>query len=78
MTPPSDLTTLAKRHSGKLPEECVAKIVRLGQTHPRSRLIDMPVWGPIFSTRDKFSEPAGRQRIKNLCNYVATLQEEES
>jgi mono/diheme cytochrome c family protein len=77
-TPPSDLTTLAKRHAGKFPEEYVADIVRFGKSIQAHGSTDMPVWGPIFGARDKFSEVAVRRRIKNLCAYLATLQEKES
>jgi mono/diheme cytochrome c family protein len=76
--PPSDLTTLAKRHGGSFPEEYVTEILRFGkpiQVHGSS---DMPIWGPIFGARDKFNEVAVRQRIKNLCAYLASLQEKES
>ena len=76
--PPSDLTTLAKRHAGKFPEDYVAEIVRLGKPIQAHGSSDMPVWGPIFSARDNFNELAVRQRIKNLCAYLATLQEIES
>jgi len=77
-TPPSDLTTLANRHGGKFPEDYVAEIVRLGKPIPAHGSSDMPVWGPIFSARDKFNEVAVRRRIKNLCAYLANLQEKES
>jgi mono/diheme cytochrome c family protein len=77
-TPPSDLTTLAKRHAGKFPEEYVAEIVRFGKPIQAHGSADMPVWGPIFSARDKFIEVAVWRRIKNLCAYLATLQEKES
>jgi len=77
-TPPSDLTTLAKRHADKFPEEYVAEIVRLGKPIQAHGSSDMPVWGPIFNARDKFNEVAVRRRIKNLCAYLATLQEKES
>lgn len=77
-TPPSDLTTLAKRHAGKFPEEYVAEIVRIGKPIQAHGSSDMPVWGPIFNARDNFNEMAVRQRIKNLCAYLATLQEVES
>jgi mono/diheme cytochrome c family protein len=77
-TPPSDLTTLAKRNAGKFPEEYVAEIVRFGKPFQAHGSSDMPVWGPIFGARDKFNEVAVRQRIKNLCVYLATLQEKES
>ena len=77
-TPPSDLTTLAKRHAGKFPEDYVAEIVRIGKPIQAHGSSDMPVWGPIFNARDNFNEFAVRQRIKNLCAYLATLQEVES
>jgi mono/diheme cytochrome c family protein len=77
-TPPADLTTLAKRHDGKFPEDYVTRIVRFGQPIQAHGSVDMPVWGPIFNTRDKFIELAVRQRVKNLCQYLATLQEKES
>jgi hypothetical protein len=38
----------------------------------------MPVWGPVFGLRDNGNEVAVRRRIKNLCNYLASLQEKES
>jgi mono/diheme cytochrome c family protein len=77
-TPPSDLTTLAKRHGGNFPEEYVAEILRLGKPIQAHGSSDMPIWGPIFGARDRFNEVAVRQRIKNLCAYLASLQEKES
>jgi len=77
-TPPPDLTTLAKKHAGKFPEDYVAETVRLGKAIQAHGSSDMPVWGPIFNTRDKFNEVAVRRRIKNLCAYLANLQEKES
>ncbi len=77
-TPPSDLTTLAKRYGGKFPEDYVYEIVRFGKPFQAHGSSDMPVWGPIFGARDKFNEVAVRQRIKDLCEYLKTLQEKES
>lgn len=77
-TPPSDLTTLAKSHAGKFPEDYVAEIVRIGKPIQAHGSSDMPVWGPIFNARDKFNDVAVKQRIKKLCAYLATLQERES
>jgi len=36
---------------------------------------DMPTWGPLFRYLDRRNEVAVRQRIKNLSDYLATLQE---
>ena len=77
-TPPPGLTTLANGHADKFPEEYVAQIVRFGKPIQAHGAADMPVWGPIFGARDKFNEVAVRQRIKNLCEYLKTLQEKES
>jgi hypothetical protein len=75
--PPADLTTLAKRHEGKFPYDYVTNILRFG---PGPTILhgsaDMPTWGPIFEYLDKSNEYAVKQRIKNLSNYLASLQEE--
>jgi len=73
-TPPADLTTLAKRHDGKFPYEYVAGVVRFGKPISAHGSSDMPIWGPIFSLVD-FHEVAIRQRIKNLCEFLASQQE---
>jgi mono/diheme cytochrome c family protein len=74
--PPADLTTLAKRHGGAFPREYVAGVLRFGTgptiLHGKS---DMPVWGPIFEYYDKNNERVVQQRIKNLSDYLASLQE---
>lgn len=77
-TPPPDLTTLAKRRNGKFPDEYVSGIVRFGRPLAAHGSVEMPVWGPIFVLRDSGSEVAVRRRIRNLCNYLTTLQEKES
>jgi len=74
--PPADLTTLAKRHGGKFPYDYVSGVLLFG---PGPSILhgsaDMPTWGPIFQYFDKNNERAVQQRIKNLCNYLASLQE---
>jgi len=74
--PPPDLTTLAKRHDSKFPYDYVSNILRFG---PGPTILhgsaDMPAWGPIFQWFDKNDERAVEQRIKNLCDYLASLQE---
>jgi mono/diheme cytochrome c family protein len=74
-TPPADLTTLAKRHDGRFPEEYVTEIVRFGKPVQAHGSADMPVRRPIFGLRDNSNEVAVRRRIKNLREYLATLQE---
>jgi mono/diheme cytochrome c family protein len=74
--PPANLTTLANRHGGKFPYEYVSGVLRFGVgptiLHGSS---DMPIWGPIFEYFDKNNERIVQQRIKNLCDYLASLQE---
>jgi mono/diheme cytochrome c family protein len=75
--PPADLTTLAKRHGGKFPYDYISGVLRFGPgpsiLHGSS---DMPTWGPIFQYFDKNDGRAVQQRIKNLCNFLASLQEQ--
>lgn len=73
-TPPTDLTTLAKKNGGKFPYEYVGGVVRFGKPISAHGSSDMPVWGPIFNMVD-FNEVAIRKRIRNLCDYLASLQE---
>lgn len=76
-TPPPDLTTLAQRHDGKFPEEYVAGIVRFGNPIAAHGSSDMPIWGPIFSIKEHGNEVAVRRLIKNLCDYLASIQQKE-
>ncbi len=73
-TQPPDLTTLAKRHLGKFPYEYVANILEFGPGVSEHGSSDMPTWGPIFRYYDKQNERIVKQRIRNLCNYLASLQ----
>jgi mono/diheme cytochrome c family protein len=73
--PPADLTTLSSRHGGKFPYEYVSGVLRFGTgatiLHGAK---DMPVWGPIFESLDKNNERVAEKRIKNLCDYLSSLQ----
>jgi len=74
-TPPPDLTTLAKRHMGKFPYDYVKTILKFGPGPTSHGSSDMPTWGPIFRYNDKQNERVVQQRIKNLCDFLASLQE---
>jgi mono/diheme cytochrome c family protein len=75
--PPPDLTTLSKRHGygGKFPYDYVFDILSFG---PRITIFhgssDMPAWGSVFQYLYKNDEPVVQKRIKNLCDYLASLQ----
>ena len=49
-TPPTDLTVLAQKNSGKYPSAHVASVIRGQATTPSHGSQDMPVWGPLFSS----------------------------
>jgi mono/diheme cytochrome c family protein len=82
--PPTDLTTLAKRHLGRFPYDYVSSVLEFGPAsssnsvsgyaYPAHSSSDMPTWGPIFQHYDEQSERVVQQRIKNLCDYLASLQ----
>jgi mono/diheme cytochrome c family protein len=77
-TTPPDLTTLAKRHGAKFPYEYVSEVLRFGTRILSHGSSDMPIWGPIFSSMDSYNEVAVRKRIKDLSDYLASLQQKES
>jgi mono/diheme cytochrome c family protein len=73
-TQPADLSTLTARHMGTFPREYVENILRFGPGLKAHGSSDMPTWGSIFQLIDKNNESAVQQRIKNLTNYIASLQ----
>jgi mono/diheme cytochrome c family protein len=73
--PPADLTTLSRRHGGAFPEEYVTHVLRFGPGLSAHGSSEMPVWGPIFQDVEHYNEAAVRQRIKNLCEYLESIQE---
>ena len=73
-TPPADLTTLAARNMGEFPREYVENILRFGPGLKAHGSSDMPTWGSIFRMIDKNNERAVQQRIKNITDYIASLQ----
>jgi len=73
-TPAADLTTLAKRHDGKYPRDYVANILRSGSGPAAHGSSDMPTWGPLFRVLDQGHDADVQLRIKNLNDYLASLQ----
>ena len=74
VTPP-DLTKLAQRHGGQFPYDYVMNVLEFGAGATAHGSSDMPAWGPIFEHFDKQNERAVQQRVKNLCDYLASLQQ---
>ncbi len=73
--PAADLTTLSKRHGGEFPYDLVTNILRFGPGVAAHGSADMPTWGAIFQYMDNYNQAVVQKRIKNLCDYLASLQE---
>jgi mono/diheme cytochrome c family protein len=71
---PADLTTLAKRHDGKFPDDYVRTVLRFGVKAPAHGSSDMPTWGPLFSTVSGSDKALVDLRIANLMGYLKSLQ----
>lgn len=81
--PPSDLTTLAQRHGGKLPEQYLREMIdgrTMNEPGPHGSR-EMPVWGQRFREDARKSgtgrwmpERHVRQRIDALVDYLHSVQ----
>jgi mono/diheme cytochrome c family protein len=79
--PTPDLTTLAQRHGGKFPDDYIASILKNGVQKPAHGSGEMPVWGPIFETMNRWSalcpdmeEIPVTLRITNITSYLKSIQ----
>ena len=73
--PAADLTTLAKRHGGEFPTDLVTNVLRFGPGVAAHGSSDMPTWGGIFQYMDNYNQAVVQKRIKNLIDYLMSLQE---
>lgn len=73
-TPPTDLTTLAKRNAGKFPWGYVGAILKFGKSFASHGSEDMPIWGQRFKELDPTRDPTGDQHVKDLVAYIASQQ----
>ncbi len=71
--PAPDLTTLTKRHGGKFPYAYVTGVLRFAPGVPSHGSGSMPMWGPLFEYY--YNKSSAEQRIQNVCDYLASLQE---
>ena len=71
---PTDLTELARKHDGKFPANSVASVLKFGNGPASHGSADIPVWGPLFQSLDKYHDSVVQQRISNLVGYIETLQ----
>src|SRR5579864_4327279 len=70
---PMDLTQLAKQHDGKFPANKVFAVLKFGNGGGPHGSADMPVWGPLFQSLDKYQDGIVQQRVSNLVGYIETL-----
>lgn len=74
-TAPADLTTLAKRsEDGKFPHDRVTTLLKNGTGPSAHGSSDMPIWGPLFRSLDPTHDITVQQRIKNLNDYLVSIQ----
>jgi mono/diheme cytochrome c family protein len=71
---PADLTQLAKKNGGKYPSNQVAAVLKFGNGAGPHGSKDMPVWGPVFQSLDKYHEGVVQQRVANIVGHIETLQ----
>ena len=73
-TPPTDLTSLARRNGGAFPRDRIVSFVTgTGRDLAAHGSDDMPVWGPIFRGLDP-SAARVKQRIDNVVAFIESLQ----
>lgn len=72
--PTTNLTTLTVKNGGVFPAAHVAAVIQGDALTPAHGSKDMPVWGPIFMSIGGHSKSEVQLRIRNLTNYVESLQ----
>ena len=70
--PPSDLTQIAKRNSGKFPSGAIRMSITGETTMAAHGSRDMPMWGPVFRSTDG---SLVELRLRNVITYLEALQE---
>jgi mono/diheme cytochrome c family protein len=70
-----DLTTLAQRNGGKFPNDRVVQVIQGGETVRGHGTADMPAWGDVFKKTKGTGEATVDAAIRNLSQYLRTLQQ---
>jgi len=73
--PPPDLTTMAKRYGEKSLVPKVTLILRSETESKAHGTLDMPIWGPLFSSVSHHNDQVVLLRIHNLSKYVDSIQQ---
>ncbi len=72
--PSTNLTMLAAKNGGTFPAAHVAAVIQGDGVTGAHGSKDMPVWGPIFRSMGGHSQAQVQLRIRNLTNYVQSIQ----
>lgn len=72
--PATNLTTLAVKNGGTFPAAHVAAVIQGDGATAAHGSKDMPVWGPIFHSMGGHSQAQVQLRIRNLTNYLESIQ----
>jgi mono/diheme cytochrome c family protein len=70
----TNLTTLAAKNGGTFPAAHIAAVIQGDAMTPAHGSKDMPVWGPIFMSIGGHSQAQVQLRIRNLTNYLESIQ----
>jgi mono/diheme cytochrome c family protein len=72
--PATNLTTLALKNGGTFAGAHIAAVLQGDSMTPAHGSKDMPVWGPIFRSMGGHSQAQVQLRIRNLVNYLESIQ----
>ena len=72
--PATNLTMLAVKNGGTYPAAHIAAVIQGDALTAAHGSKDMPVWGPIFRTMTGHSQSQVQLRIRNLTNYLESIQ----
>jgi mono/diheme cytochrome c family protein len=72
--PATNLTTLSVKNNGTFPAAHVAAMLQGDSLTAAHGSKDMPVWGPIFRSMGSHSQAQVQLRIRNLTNYLESIQ----
>jgi mono/diheme cytochrome c family protein len=73
--PATNLTTLTVKNGGTFPAAHIAAVLQGDSMTPAHGSKDMPVWGPIFHSMGGHSQAQVQLRVRNLVNYLESIQE---
>lgn len=71
---PANLSLLTANNKGVFPADHVAAVLQFGSENAAHGSATMPIWGDLFSTLGGANPDQTRLRIRNISDYLKTLQ----